>query len=478
VSDDPKHDRHQQQHFTNQEIQWVEAHMAKQHPADIPAGFLRNVFCHSDNASQHFKSTGAMHFFSKCTSRNNDRTRSVYTFGCPGHGKGPWDGLGGTHKHFVASAVRMAQTSGRPLPGLEKCQIHDARDVYHVLKATCDTDTWRAKSQREGLKIQHMHFLLSSEMHKKEACDCQEICRGLHSQGNRAASAGHPTVDRPSNPETYNTLDGLSKIYQLAVVREGVLDCRHRGCWCLPCLSYLLDANRANMAEFNVPRCTSARISPDSYRLVRRLATKKSGSGSATSKAATVQPNIDVAMAAATITTGDWLIFPSPDAGDAENEGDVDELFWLGRAVPHPKWLKGGGVQVTMVNSTNKVKYGIAPGDVGVNVQWYGRSTLTQQHAEYTISVDFPEPVVTDMDLLLARYPPSSDVVVQYNSDHESAHYTRRAGMSSDWAAYSTRKTFAKTAAQDIHSKSGNAWRVLRSHYDMMVSANDSFQSR
>lgn len=119
-----------------------------------------------------------------------------------------------------------------------------------------------------------------------------------------------------------------------------------------------------------------------------------------------MQPNINAVMAAAAITTGDWLIFPSPDTGDAENEGDVDELFWLGRAVPHPKWLKGGGVQVTMVNSTRKEKHGIAPGDVGVNVQWYGRSALTQQHAEYTISIEYPEPVVTDMDLLLANQVP------------------------------------------------------------------------
>lgn len=349
-----------------------------------------------------------------------------------------------------------------------------------MLKASFDTPEWRAKSQREGLKIKHMHFLVSSEMHQKTPCHCIDFCRAHEKSGTRDMEAGHPTVDRPSDPEEYNTLDGLSKMYQLAVVREGVLDCRHRGCWCLFCLSFLLDGNRGNRAEFNVPRCTSAKISPDSYRLVRRLATKTRGTGSSTAKSATVQPNIDVVIAAAAITTGDWLVFASPDVEDGEDEGEVDEEFWLGRAVPHPEWLRGGGVNVTMVNQTRKTRHGIAPGDAGVNVQWYSRTGLNNEHAEYTISLDYPVPVVVDVDLLLARHPPASDVVVQWNSDHESTHYTRRAGMqSADRGAYSVpRTTYATTSSQHLAEKADNAWRVIRLHYDLMVQANDAYQSR
>ena len=63
-------------------------------PDDIPDGKINRLHQHSDNASQHFKNTGAMHFFT-CMHHQVPRFAAfVYTFGAPDHGKGPWDGIG------------------------------------------------------------------------------------------------------------------------------------------------------------------------------------------------------------------------------------------------------------------------------------------------------------------------------------------------------------------------------------------------
>ena len=52
---------------------------------------------HSDNAS-HFKSGKMMHYWSKRTTEVDFLQHAWVYFGCPGHGKGPWDGFGATIK--------------------------------------------------------------------------------------------------------------------------------------------------------------------------------------------------------------------------------------------------------------------------------------------------------------------------------------------------------------------------------------------
>jgi hypothetical protein len=148
--------------------------------------------------------------------------------------------------------------------------------------------------------------------------------------------------------------------------------------------------------------------------------------------------------------------------------------------VPHPDWGHHGGLSCAFVNTTKKKKHGIPKGDGGVNAQWYTRTALTQDHAGYGISVGLPEPVVVDLDLLLTRHPPSTDMVVQFNSDHESSHFTRVAPETTQCALpYATRRvTYAKTVSQTMAAKSLSEWRVLRPHYDQLVSAADAHNSK
>ena len=112
VSDDKSHDRHAMEHFTNRELTRLEKYMCDNFPEDIPSGKLLRLHQHSDNASQHFKNTGAMNYFSTIINERGgpSLTAYVYTFGAPGHGKGPYDGIGGRWKQKIDKVIESSMT--------------------------------------------------------------------------------------------------------------------------------------------------------------------------------------------------------------------------------------------------------------------------------------------------------------------------------------------------------------------------------
>ena len=86
ISPDKKHDRYAMQHFTNNEMKDLEDLMRKDYPSDIPDGRIKRLHTHSDNAGQHFKSTGSMQYYTTLPGDQLD-TSFVYSFGAPNHGK-------------------------------------------------------------------------------------------------------------------------------------------------------------------------------------------------------------------------------------------------------------------------------------------------------------------------------------------------------------------------------------------------------
>jgi hypothetical protein len=62
---------------------------------------------HSDNAT-HFKSSGMFYYWSTVSTKLEFLKHIWISFGCPGHGKGPWDGYGAV----VKTHVRNANTKG------------------------------------------------------------------------------------------------------------------------------------------------------------------------------------------------------------------------------------------------------------------------------------------------------------------------------------------------------------------------------
>ena len=121
------------QHFTTQEMAELEKYMRDYFPDDIPDGKINCLHQHSDNASQHFKNTGVIHFFT-CMHHQVPRFAVfVYTFGAPGHGKGPWYGIGARWKNKVDQCSSSSEVQGR-FSYTHSGYIESVRDVWMALR--------------------------------------------------------------------------------------------------------------------------------------------------------------------------------------------------------------------------------------------------------------------------------------------------------------------------------------------------------
>lgn len=89
ITDEKRHDAVTTQHMLNKQFEYWKEQQDPDNPFWAWVG-------HSDNAS-HFKSGSMMNFWSRV--RSEGWLKSVWVeFGCPGHGKGPWDGMGAVIK--------------------------------------------------------------------------------------------------------------------------------------------------------------------------------------------------------------------------------------------------------------------------------------------------------------------------------------------------------------------------------------------
>lgn len=139
LSDDKKHDRFAMQHYTEAELPWLEKYMQENFPNDLDDGcdFITRFHRHSDIACQHFQNTGAIESFTslvKKHGRDASKCKYVYSFGAPGHGKGCFDGLGGTFKNKVHSLIKSTKTSGQGIPGVESGYIGSVDEVFQALQ--------------------------------------------------------------------------------------------------------------------------------------------------------------------------------------------------------------------------------------------------------------------------------------------------------------------------------------------------------
>lgn len=94
-------------------MNYLEAYMSEKFPQDLINGCIKWLHQHSDNASQHFKSTGSIEFFTSLIKEMSgpDQCMYVYSFGAPGHGKGVFDGVGGAIKNKVHSLIKATKTT-------------------------------------------------------------------------------------------------------------------------------------------------------------------------------------------------------------------------------------------------------------------------------------------------------------------------------------------------------------------------------
>jgi hypothetical protein len=160
---------------------------------------------HSDNAT-HFKSSSNLFRWSGLRDELRKLRDFIKTirieFGCPGHGKGPWDGLGAVVKTIVRNAIinQKCLTSSR--------QIACAREVAeHLRRAVC-TPEWMSRHRGAGINEVVVFYIDELVMNKL-----------------------FPRVE-----PVYSTLKGISSAYSFMVLGgEGRVASRPWSCWCNAC---------------------------------------------------------------------------------------------------------------------------------------------------------------------------------------------------------------------------------------------------
>lgn len=121
--------------FTDTELVYLEGYMAENFPNDLIGGKIKRLHQHSDNASQHFKSTGAIEYYTSLINARDGPKECmyVYSFGAPGHGKGVFDGVGGAIKNKVHSLIKATKTTNEGIPGVDSGYINDIKDVFQAI---------------------------------------------------------------------------------------------------------------------------------------------------------------------------------------------------------------------------------------------------------------------------------------------------------------------------------------------------------
>ena len=186
------------EHFTNRELTRLEKYMCDNFPEDITSGKLLRLHQHSDNASQHFKNTGAMNYFSTIINERGgpSLTAYVYTFGAPGHGKGPYDGIGGRWKQKIDKVIESSMTQ-ETLSYTSSGYVQSVTDVFHTLVHHFGSDTNQVRDRQMAGRnpIHHYDFFLYT--------------------------FDNDPILRPE--ESFDRLEGISSHYQFAVNNDSIL---------------------------------------------------------------------------------------------------------------------------------------------------------------------------------------------------------------------------------------------------------------
>ena len=365
VTDDKVHDRRAMQHFTDYELKYLESYLLEYFPEDIPNGHITHLHQHSDNAASHFKNTGAINYFTTLINERGgpSETAFVYSFGAPGHGKGPFDGIGGRWKRKIDQCMSSAEIE--MLEFTESGYIHTVKDVYLALEYYFGRSE-KKDSQLAGRNPIH---------HYKFFCYLPD----------------ENPIQRPD--ESYSTLEGITKRYQFAVKKEGVVYMRKRSHWCLDCMDSMFKGTLDWGLEHNIEHCkkSSATENGESmYCFEKSLCTKTAGPGVAMQARVSTSDRNEIASS---LTPGEFILFDTSD--------DELEPIWLGRIMSNPEW-QGQGVRKN--NSRRIMSYDgvkVGKGEVGMYVMWYEKINVVSDSLEYWVSRSETKPILQNNRYLI-----------------------------------------------------------------------------
>ena len=136
ITDEKRHDAPTTKHMLNKQFAHWLLHLDK--------GKFWAWVGHSDNAS-HFKSGEMMNYWSCKMTELEFVTTCWIDFGCPGHGKGPWDGMGAVMKQQLTCDL----TNGRILT--KSGYIRNPREVAEQLQGRFQTEEWMTAHRNKSI---------------------------------------------------------------------------------------------------------------------------------------------------------------------------------------------------------------------------------------------------------------------------------------------------------------------------------------
>ena len=366
VTDDKLHDRFAMKQFTDKELDYLEGYMKDSFPNNLINGSIKRLHQHSDNASQHFKSTGSLEYFSSLIRDRGGPTECayVYSFGAPGHGKGVFDGVGGAIKNKVHSLIKATKTTNEGVPGVESVYINDVKDVFQAISHHFENSDNHVRKKAGGNPIDHFKFFLYL------LCDNNPIQQLV---------------------EEFHQLIGISSNYQFAVNNVGCVYMRKRSCWCPACLSKLMQSTLTWGETCSIGNCISRQNETTTiYDFGKQSCRKQRGIGVGAMMHTIRQTRDEMVQ---NITHGDWVMFQSP-------EPNV-QPFWIGRVVSKEEW---SNACIYKNEATRRFALGggvrLDRGKYAINVQWY---TVRDAGCplEYFVDGAHPYPFVNNYSTLV-----------------------------------------------------------------------------
>ena len=208
-------------------------------------------------------------------------------------------------------------------------------------------------------------------------------------------------IQRPD--ESFVTLDGISKRYQMIVKNKGTIHWRMRSCWCLGCIDGLSNGTLGWGQTHVVQRCVAVgevssgherggdtNLDGNMYSFEQKKYIKTAGAGVS---ALVQQSTKDRNTVASELAVGDFVLFDAHD--------DEVEPIWLGRVMPNPEW-NGQGVYAN--NSGKNISFrevAIGRREVAIYVMWYEKINATNDDREYWVSRTEREPLVQNNRYLI-----------------------------------------------------------------------------
>jgi len=198
-------------------------------------------------------------------------------------------------------------------------------------------------------------------------------------------------IKRPT--EAFETLDGITKRYQIAVKNEGTIYWRKRSCWCLSCTDSLFKGPLEWGEDYTSEQCTTVQdeltgnegdeTEETMYCFTKKLCPKTAGPGVAMQSQTITRDRNELASK---LTVGDFVLF-------RKNDDDVEPI-WLGRIMSNPDWQGQGVYQNHSRQRSSFHGVAIGQGEVGLYVMWYEKIDVMSERLEYWVSRAEKTPIV------------------------------------------------------------------------------------